>query len=260
MTLSRTPRFDCWLLLPLFTFVAGVILMSPSLSFAQQDEKPKNLKVLDSTLTHEQVDHIMDQFKVALGVGCDHCHVRQADPNARGLDFAKDSLPSKEAAREMIRMTMAINKDFLAKMAKPETDRIAVQCITCHRGQLKPEMLEEVLMRAKTTGGMAAVDSTYRDLRKKYYGGFSFDFSDQSLGNMAIAVSQESDQDALTLLILNKEFNPESVFNQWLLGQVYTSLGDTTSAIAEYERALQISPESRRVKRDLEALRGKQKP
>ncbi len=255
----RYVRPSCSTLL-LLALVCGHCLFTSSIAHSQEDEKPKNLKVLDSALTHEQVDHIMDQFKVALGVGCDHCHVRQADPNARGLDFAKDSLPSKEAAREMIRMTMAINRDFLTKMAKPETDRIAVQCITCHRGQLKPEMLEDVLMRAKTSGGMAAVDSTYRDLRKKYYGGFSFDFSDQSLGNLAIAVSQESDQDALTLLKLNKEFNPESVFNQWLLGQVYTSLGDTTSAIAEYERALQINPESRRVKRDLDALKGKQKP
>lgn len=255
----RYVRPRCYSLLVL-ALVCGHCLLSFSTTSAQEDEKPKNLKVLDTSLTHEQVDHIMDQFKVALGVGCDHCHVRQSDPNARGLDFAKDSLPSKEAAREMLRMTMAINKDFLTKLAKSDSDKVAVQCITCHRGQLKPEMLEDVLMRAKTSGGMAAVDSTYRALRKKFYGGFSFDFSDQSLGNMAIAVSQESDQDALTLLKLNKEFNPESVFNQWLLGQVYTSLGDTTSAIAEYERALQMSPDSRRVKRDLEALKAKQKP
>lgn len=240
--------------------IVAFLLLGAITAVAQEDEKPKNLKVLDTTMTHEQVDQIMDKFKVALGVNCDHCHVRSADPNVRGLDFAKDSLPTKETARDMLRMTMAINKDYLTKMTHAGSDQIAVQCITCHRGQPKPEMLEDILLRAKTSGGMAAVDSTYRALRKKYYGGFSFDFSDQSLGNMAIAVSEESDQDALTLLKLNKEFNPESVFNQWLLGQVYTSLGDTTNAIVEYERALQINPESRRVKRDLEALKGAKKP
>lgn len=265
MTLARTRTLLRYFRSTVFFFLTLSILtlaglaLSPSI-MAQEDEKPKNLKVLDTAMTHEQVDQLMDKFTTALGVHCDYCHVRNEGPNARGMNFAKDTLPAKESARDMLRMVAAINGDFIGKMKRTDTHMVAVQCVTCHRGQPKPEMLEDVLMRAKATGGLTAVDSTYRALRKQFYGSHTFDFSDHPLGNMAMEISETSDQDALVLLKLNKEFNPESVFNQWLLGQVYTSLGDTTTAIAEYERALQINPESRRVKRDLEALRPVKKP
>ena len=121
-------------------------------------------------------------------------------------------------------------------------------------------MLGDLLRRETQAGRLVAVGSPYRSLRKRYYGSHTCDFSDHPLGELAIEISEKSDSAALALLKLNQEFNPESIFNQWLLGQVYTSLGDTATAIAEYERALQINPESRRIKRDLEALRKSKTP
>ncbi|MBK7142798.1 MAG: c-type cytochrome [bacterium] len=252
---------SCGRSLPAFLLLLSLFGLSAATpATAQEEEKPTNLKVLDTALTHEQVDQIMDKFTAALGVGCDYCHVRNEGPNARGMNFAKDTLPTKEAARDMIRLVGAINNDYLARMKRTDSQMVAVQCVTCHRGQVKPEMLEDLLRRANQTGGLAAVDSTYRSLRKRYYGSHTFDFSDHPLGELAIEISEKSDSAALALLKLNQEFNPESIFNQWLLGQVYTSLGDTATAIAEYERALQINPESRRIKRDLEALRKSKTP
>ena len=78
-------------------------------------------------------------FGRSLAVGCYHCHARD--------DWSKDAKKQRRITRDMFRMTMAINSDYLAKIeglgdsarvaAGPE-GRPVVNCSTCHRGSVNP--------------------------------------------------------------------------------------------------------------------------
>lgn len=86
----------------------------------------KNIKVLKD-LPADQLIPVMHKVNVALGVKCDFCHV--IGPNHTGFD--KDDKPEKEKARQMIIMTVDINKRFKTVDKK-------VYCFTCHQGHPEP--------------------------------------------------------------------------------------------------------------------------
>lgn len=65
----------------------------------------------------------MQFISASLGVECEFCHVRDA--------FDKDDKQSKQTARRMIRMMMALDADQF------HGER-AVTCYTCHRGSARP--------------------------------------------------------------------------------------------------------------------------
>lgn len=71
-------------------------------------------------------------YSRALGVSCDHCHVPDM--------WEVDDKDPKKTARDMIRMTRAINEEYLKKIATLQRENPAVNCTTCHRGQLKPAL------------------------------------------------------------------------------------------------------------------------
>ncbi len=225
---------------------------------AQEERKPTNLKVLDTTITHDQLMEIMGQFTTALGVGCDHCHVRAA--GARDMDFASDSSKTKLAARAMLVMVNKINSDYLSKLPVADSPHVAVECVTCHRGQSRPILIQDALKMARKEHGMNGVDSVYRALRKQYYGSDTYDFSDQALVQFALEIQPESNPDALQILKLNREFNPQSAVNEWAAGRVYVELADTANAIAQFKKALEINPNYRRAMRELQMLGASSKP
>lgn len=100
-------------------------------------EKFKNLKVLSKDISEKELDKVMDNFKIALGVDCNYCHAR--NPNNIDLDFASDRKPEKEIARKMMIMTSEINKKYFG-FNQTEKDIQAVGCYTCHRGSERPEI------------------------------------------------------------------------------------------------------------------------
>ena len=87
-------------------------------------------------------------FGRSLGVSCYHCHARN--------DWAKDEKKQKRIARDMMRMVLAINNDYLSKIEGLGEDhpgggpggpggpgggpggpgRPVVNCSTCHRGSI----------------------------------------------------------------------------------------------------------------------------
>jgi mono/diheme cytochrome c family protein len=74
----------------------------------------------------------MDQgWSRALGVSCTYCHV----PG----DWANDAKPAKSVARDMVRMGSVISTQ-LRGMEGLKDRRPIVNCMTCHRGQLKPAL------------------------------------------------------------------------------------------------------------------------
>jgi photosynthetic reaction center cytochrome c subunit len=90
------------------------------------EEQFKNIKVLNG-IPAEQVIPAMQFITASLGVECEYCHVRQE----KGMAFDKDDKKPKLAARKMIQMMFAINKDNFE--GKRE-----VTCFSCHRGAADP--------------------------------------------------------------------------------------------------------------------------
>lgn len=98
----------------------------------------KNLKVLPKNISHDDLDKIMDEWKVALGVRCNFCHApRKDDP--KKMDFASDEKPEKEIARDMVRMTAKLNKKYFHYKQSDSSSVAPVTCMTCHHGKEHPE-------------------------------------------------------------------------------------------------------------------------
>lgn len=117
----------------------------PVPSPAQAQEKtefstPTNLRVLPKNLTGKQVNDVMEQWGIDLGVRCSACHGEGLDNVVPAVlqrsRFAEDSQPMKEIARLMYTMTEEINSTFIAKVGG---SGLPVTCGTCHRGHISPE-------------------------------------------------------------------------------------------------------------------------
>ena len=88
-------------------------------------QKFKNIKVLNE-MPADQLGKVMNMMSASLGVKCNFCHV------SGEADFDKDGKEEKETARQMIKMTLAINKDSFG-------GRQEVSCNTCHQGHSHPQ-------------------------------------------------------------------------------------------------------------------------
>jgi len=86
------------------------------------EEQFKNIQVLKG-VPADQVIPTMQFISASLGVECDFCHVQR--------EFDKDDKKPKQFARNMMRMTLAINKDNFEGHKE-------VTCNTCHRGAQNP--------------------------------------------------------------------------------------------------------------------------
>lgn len=86
-----------------------------------------NLKVLGG-FPAENLVFAMGAWSRGLGISCGHCHNTD--------DFASDEKQKKEIAREMVRMGNMISEKL--KQINGLSERPIVNCITCHRGELKP--------------------------------------------------------------------------------------------------------------------------
>jgi predicted negative regulator of RcsB-dependent stress response len=79
----------------------------------------------------------------------------------------------------------------------------------------------------------------YRELRQRYYGSGSYDFREGVLTDVARGEARAGRTDnAIGLLNLNGEFNPQSAAIPAALGDTYLVKGDTADAIASYKTAL----------------------
>ena len=104
--------------------------------------KFRNLKVLPQDISEAKLDSIMHTYNIALGVKCNFCHVPYNKLNfglKDSLDYAADTEPMKENARDMMRMTIEINRNnfYFDKNQQPEYLH-TVTCKTCHRGEPFP--------------------------------------------------------------------------------------------------------------------------
>lgn len=189
----------------------------------------------------------MQAIAQALGVSCGYCHVAQ--PGSGQPE------PKKDIARAMIAMTRDINAKIQAATGKPAGQAASVQCSTCHHGVTIPKPLPDILFQTLREKGADAAVAQYRDLRMRYYGGQAYDFSEDTLLGVAQRVVQAKPDDAIALVKLNLEYNPQSSRSYVALAYAYTRKIDDASAIANLEKALEIDPSNSVARGQLEQLK-----
>jgi tetratricopeptide (TPR) repeat protein len=188
----------------------------------------------------------MEEISRALGVHCDYCH---SAPRGSGQPE-----PKKDIARAMMAMTRDLNAKVQEATGKPANETTRVECVTCHRGVAIPQPLSALILRTVVEkGGAAAVDQ-YRDLRKQYYSRATYDFSEEALLEIVQRVVQGRPDDAIALLRMNLEFNPQSAKTYALIGFAYTRKVDDASAITNLEKSLELDPTNAVVRGQLEQL------
>ena len=238
--------------------VLGVVLVfiRPAASDAQQPTAPQNLQVLRVDMPREQVIAVMRGFTAALGVECAYCHVeREGEPP----DFVADDKPAKHTTRMMLKMVRDINDEYLAEVGANEPGheeaRVEVTCVTCHRGQEEPRLLPDVLSAVMEDDGIDAAIAQYRQLRARYYGSHTYDFSDQGLNELAERLIDERHTDeAFTVLNVNGEYHPDSARRHYLLGQAHLQTGNRETAIHHLKRSLELDPGSFETRQALNGL------
>lgn len=95
------------------------------------EQEFKNIQSLKGVPAEELIP-AMQYFNASLGVDCNFCHV--VEPTRA---FEKDDKEDKKAAREMIAMVRAINKDSF-------NGNLEVGCSTCHNGHVRPTPIAPV--------------------------------------------------------------------------------------------------------------------
>jgi hypothetical protein len=252
----------------LWAVAALLIVVHPAGSLsAQIPEKFENLQVLPKDIPRPQLVQTMRGFTTALGVRCSFCHTFTGqESDLATYDFKSDDKPAKRTARLMMRMVHVINDTLLAPLdtiagrhahaaAGHATQHLTVQCMTCHRGQSRPRSLESIVSAMVVDSGIPAAVATYRDLKRRFYGGFTYDFRERPLNNVASElISQSRPADAVVILNLNLETNPDGWVTHQLLGDSYAALSQKESAIASYRKSLELQPGNPPVQAKLDAL------
>ena len=223
---------------------------------APQPPPMTNLQVYPKDIPRPQLVATMQGFVTALGVlqsgGCGYCHVGTAPQ----FDFASDAKREKVVARKMILMSREITAKLPEVTGKTASEVTSLRCATCHRGVPIPKLLPDILTETAAKSGMPAAIEQYRALRKQYYGGQSYDFSE--LGLVALATqlnAANKPDDAIAFLQLNTEFYPNSAPTYGVMAQAYMRKNDKDNAIKNLEKAVQLDPNNQQAKRQLEQLK-----
>ncbi len=232
---------------------------------AQIPEKFENLQILPKDISRGQLIQVMRGFSIGLGVRCQFCHIGEEGAPFATFNFKSDEKPTKRTARIMLQMVHTINDTYLPQLDTIShaegmehhhaNDRIQVQCVTCHRGQSRPVMLDSAMTKMISDSGVPAAVAMYRNLKERYYGSFTYDFSQSPLNGLASDLLRQSrNDDAITLLNLNLETNPSAASTYQLLGDAYKAQGKKDLALASYRHSLELQPVNPPLKATIDSL------
>jgi tetratricopeptide (TPR) repeat protein len=243
----------------LFAGVTFLTIGVPSAQAPPEPEKPKNLKVLPKSMTRREVIGVMRGFSHSLGVRCTECHVSKVAGSDRpeDMDYAADKKPSKETARKMLKMVAAINEQ-IDNMDLKNAPRVG--CMTCHHGVKRPESLADIMNHYIEKDSLDTAIQTYRDLRTEYYGSAAYDFTSETLIDVArgLAETKKDFPNAIKLLQVNLEYWPNDADVYATLGSVQMASGDKAAAMTSLEKALQIDPNNRWAKMQMDRAKSGQ--
>jgi len=243
-------------------FAVALVVLTGSLAAAQapgggaQTPPPPmtNLQIIPKDTPRAQVLQTMQAITAALGVQCNYCHVFEGRGGRN--DMAADDKPTKKAARGMMLLTREINGKLPDAVGKPAEAATRVGCATCHRGVPIPKQLTDVVTDAAASGGAAAGLAKYKELREKFYGGQSYDFSETGLLSVAQrAIAANKADDALAYLQANVEYYPKSSRTYVLMSQAHATKQDKAAAIKDLEKAVELDPANVQAKTQLENLK-----
>ena len=218
------------------------LLVVPVKTFSQVNiyDNPQNLKILPENISSDELRDTMKNFALGTGFRCSSCHAGEESQPLTEYDFASDEKELKDKARVMLTMTASINGDHLADLGD---DRVEVKCVTCHRGINKPEFTGDVLARAADEGGVDQLTASYKDLRERYYGSHSYDFSDMTLSDFArTRAAAGHPEEAYAILGLVLENNPNSFMAHFSYGEIYHLAGNVPLAVDHYKKAIEANP------------------
>lgn len=244
----------------IFAVTVGLALAGVLSSASAQERKnifadPQNLQVLPADISPGELSQTMRGFALGLGVRCQHCHVGEAGQPLSEFDFPADVKAPKMVAREMLKMVAGINATTAAVASRFDRPATEVRCVTCHRGQSRPQLIEDVLNETLESGDAAAAVEKYRALRKEFYGGHTYDFSELTLSMYANGLFRGPNQEAaIALGELNLEYHPDSANLHASLGRSYELTGKLEKALEYYRKALEIKPDFRFVQGRLKAV------
>lgn len=228
---------------------------------ARQQQPYENLKYFSKDTPRDSLLAIMRGFTYALGVQCRFCHVEEpaAQPGGRPrLRPPLDDKVEKEKARFMLAMVDTINRVTLASLPSRHQG-VRVECVTCHRGSAIPGTIQSVLAAAIDSFGADSAIARYRRLRENMAGG-RYDFSEIPVNEFARALAlRGKPDDAIALLQMNQQFNPNSAEIDFQLGDIYERKGDKAAAIARFQAVLAKRPNDPRARQRLTRL-GAQPP
>lgn len=114
------------------------LMVCISMAFTNDELPYKNLKILPKNITEKQMDSVMHHFTESLNVKCNFCHIKRE--GAEHPDFASDENKHKLIARDMMKMTDKINKQYFNLTGAKQTlsTPLMVTCYTCHNGKKEP--------------------------------------------------------------------------------------------------------------------------
>lgn len=242
-------------ILALFSITSAV--MSPPVAGQNQwswPERPANLKVLPQDWSGPRLRPVMTGFTRALGVRCSYCHTGEEGKPLSTYDFASDTNPNKERAREMLRMVGSINAHL--KNIEPSGDKpVNMWCHTCHRGRPRPMTLTEELGERHRSDGTGAALNLYETLKTNYMGRGAYDFHENSLNAFGYELlAQHDTAGALLVFERNAREFPESG-NVWdSLAEVHFKSGNMSEARKYYEKALALDPSNDNARAMLEKI------
>ena len=234
----------------------GFLILVPCMLFAQVPDHFTNLTVLPKTISKENLLNVMRNFNEGLGVRCNFCHVGEEGKPLNTYDFSSDDKDNKKKARIMLKMTNNINENYLSELKEfGNGNVIQVKCITCHHGLKEPKTLAQELNGVIKRKGIEEAISTYHNLYIQYYGGFAYNFEDNSLAELTHMLIEEKNYDAaIKISNINIEQYPNSGLAYFSLGEAYEASGDKAKAIENVKKSLELSPKNRMFNRKLKEL------
>ena len=250
--MSRTPA----LVLGIFVAAAVSAAAQAPAGGAQTPPPPPmtNLQIIPKDTPRPQVLQQMQAIAASLGVQCNNSHVIEGRGGRN--DMAADDKPTKKAARGMMLLSREINSKLPESIGKAPEATTRVGCATCHRGVPIPKQITDVVTDAASAGGAAAGLAKYRELREKFYGGQSYDFSENGLlATAQRAIAANKPDDALAYLQANVDYYPKSARSYLAMSQAHLAKQDKAGAIKDLEKALDLDPNNTQAKTQLETIK-----
>lgn len=222
-------------------------------------QNPKNLKVLPSDISPEELRETMFSFGQQTGIRCSKCHNFEPGTPFEERDYASDEKELKRVAREMMRMVNTINEAVSAIDRDPGHNALKVQCVTCHRGVRQPRQIEEIFESKMQESGLTEAIDQYKKLRERYLVNGVYNFTAWRLGGIAQSVFDSGDTDGgMQVHALNYELNPDDGSVYFHRGESFEKQGRINEAIADFERAFELEKSFRFLEHRIAQLKGEQ--